>query len=174
MKLSVLLAVVLRHITVVSSLMIILDAVTCRVEVKLEFRGVPVTLIREIVSGSRFKICGGVSIAMYEVIWVMSGLRHSRELDPNTRQVNVTWSPGHVNCPALLEVSSTLSTMRKMTEWSSCTSVSCYMEVEHVTTSLIARCSQHSETINLDLWYDTPWLYISTLHKWYCKMHNLK
>ena len=68
MKLPVLLAVVLRHITVVSSLMIILDAVTCRVEVKLAFRGVPVTLIREIVSGSRFKICGGVSIAMYEVI----------------------------------------------------------------------------------------------------------
>ena len=39
----------------------------------------------------------------------MSGLRHSRELDPNTRQVNVTWSPGHVNCLSLFEVSSTLS-----------------------------------------------------------------
>ena len=69
-------------------------------------------MIREIVSGSRFKICGGVSIAMYEVIWVMSGLRHSRELDPNTRQVKVTMSPGHVNCLSLFQVSSTLSIVK--------------------------------------------------------------
>ena len=39
----------------------------------------------------------------------MSGLRHSRADDLNTRQVNVTWSPGHVNRPALLEVSSIFS-----------------------------------------------------------------
>ena len=89
--------------------MIVLDAVTCRVEVKLAFRVVPLTLVREIVSGPRFKIPGGISRALYEVGRVMSGLRHSREADPNTRQVNVTWSPGHVNCLSLFDVSSTLS-----------------------------------------------------------------
>ena len=68
MKLSVLLAVVLRHITVVASLMIILDVVTCRVEVKLAFRGEPLTLMRETVNGSRFKIIGGVALATYEVV----------------------------------------------------------------------------------------------------------
>ena len=46
----------------------------------------------------------------------MSGLRHSRDKDPNTRQVNVTWSPEHVNWLSLFEVSSTFSTKRKMTE----------------------------------------------------------
>ena len=52
-KLSVLLAVVLRHITVVAALMNILDAFTCRVEVKLAFRGVfiPLTLVRVAVNG---------------------------------------------------------------------------------------------------------------------------
>ena len=56
----------LRHITVV--LVIVLDAVTRRVEVKLEFRVVPLTLMREIVSGPRFKILGGISVAKYEVV----------------------------------------------------------------------------------------------------------
>ena len=68
MKLSVLLAVVLRHITSVKALCIVLDEVTCRVEVKLAFRGVPLTLMREILSGSRFKIIGGVASASYDVI----------------------------------------------------------------------------------------------------------
>ena len=68
MKLSVLLAVVLRHMTVVASLMIILDAVTCRVEVKLAFRGVPLTLMRETVNGPRVKVLGGVELAVYAVI----------------------------------------------------------------------------------------------------------
>ena len=63
-KLSVLLAVKLRHITV-ESLMNILDAVTCRVEVKLEFRGVPLTLMSVAVNGPRFKVPGGVSLALY-------------------------------------------------------------------------------------------------------------
>ena len=67
-KLSVLLAVVLRHITSVEALCIVLDTFTCRVEVKLAFRVMPLTLMREILSGSRFKIIGGVSIAAYEVI----------------------------------------------------------------------------------------------------------
>ena len=58
----------LRHVTVVSVLVIVLDAVTCRVEVKLEFRMVPLTLMREILSGPRFKILGGVSVAKYEVV----------------------------------------------------------------------------------------------------------
>ena len=93
--------------------MIALDAVTCRVEVKLAFRVVPLTLMREIVNGTRFKILGGVSRALYEVGRVMSGLRHSREADPKTRQVYVTWSPGHVNCLSLFEVSSTLSSNEK-------------------------------------------------------------
>ena len=44
----------------------------------------------------------------------MSGLRHSRADDLNTRQVNVTWSPGHVNRPALLEVSSIFSACSEM------------------------------------------------------------
>ena len=64
-KLSVLLAVKLRHITVVESLMNILDAITCRVEVKLEFRGVPLTLMSVAVNGPRFKVPGGVSLALY-------------------------------------------------------------------------------------------------------------
>ena len=98
-KFSILLSIVLlRHITVVSFLMNILDAVTCSVEVKLAFRGVPLTLMRETVSGSRFKIIGGVASVTYEVVWVMSGQHHCRELDPSTRQVNITRSPGHVNC----------------------------------------------------------------------------
>ena len=122
-KLSALLAVVLRHITVVSFLIIILDAVTCSVEVKL----LPLTLMREAVNGFRSKVPGGVAPTTYAVGRVMSGLRHSREVDTNTRQVNITWSPGHVNCLSLFEISSTFSTKRKMTErrklGSICTSV---------------------------------------------------
>ena len=109
--------VLLRHITVVSFSINILDAVTCSVEVKLALKLLPLTLLREAVNGSRFKTSGGVSIAKYEVVWVMSGLRHSRELDSNTRQVNVTRSPGHVNWLVLLEFSCTLPTMRAMTKW---------------------------------------------------------
>ena len=117
MKLSVSLsAVPLRQVTVVSVLMIVLDAVTFRVEVKLAFRVVPLTLMREIVSGPRSKVPGGISRALYEVGRVMSGLCHLRELDTNTRQVNTTWSPGHVNCLLLFEVSSTLSTMRNIAD----------------------------------------------------------
>ena len=58
----------LRHITVVSVMVIVLDAVTRRLEVKLAFRGVPLTLMREMVSGPRFKILGGTSVAKYEVV----------------------------------------------------------------------------------------------------------
>ena len=65
MKLSVLLAVVLRHITVVSSLMIILDAVTCRVEVMLASTKVPLLSMREAVKGIRSKVSGGVSVDVY-------------------------------------------------------------------------------------------------------------
>ena len=85
-KLSVLLAVVLRHITVVAALMNILDAFTCRVEVKLAFRGVfiPLTLVRVAVNGPRFKITEGVELTVYLIPSLMSGLCHSRELDPNT------------------------------------------------------------------------------------------
>ena len=68
MKLSVtFFRVPLRHITVEESLMIILDAVTWRVEVKLAFRGIPLTLMREILSRPRFRILGGISVAKYEV-----------------------------------------------------------------------------------------------------------
>ena len=111
-KLSILLAVLLRHITILSFLKNILDAVTCRVEVKLAFRGVfmPLTLVRVALSGPRFKITEGIELAVYLISSVMSGLCHSRETDPNTRQVNVTSSPGHVNCLVLVDVSSTLST----------------------------------------------------------------
>ena len=108
-KLSVLLAVVLKHVTVVSFLMNILDAVTCSVEVKL----LPLILMREAVNGPRSKILGGVAPTTYAVGRVMSGLRHSRRIDTNTRQVNVTWSPGHVNCLSLFEISSTFSTKKK-------------------------------------------------------------
>ena len=108
-KLSVLLAAVLRHITVVSLLMIILDAVTCKVEVKLEFRGLPLLSISEAVKGLRSK-SSELELVVYVICSVMSGLRHSRIIDPNTRQVNVTRSPGHVNCLSLFEVSSTFST----------------------------------------------------------------
>ena len=58
----------LRHITVVSVVVIVLDAVTRRLEVKLAFRGVPLTLMREMVSGPRVKILGGTSVAKYEVV----------------------------------------------------------------------------------------------------------
>ena len=68
MKLSVSIsAVPLRHVTVVSFLMNILDVVTWSVEVKLAFRVVPLTSMREIVSGPRFKILGGASNGKYEV-----------------------------------------------------------------------------------------------------------
>ena len=112
MKLSVLLALLLRHITVVSFLKNILDAVTCRVEVKLAFRGVfmPLTLVRVALNGPRFKITEGIELAVYLISSVMSRLCHSRELDPNTRQVNITWSPGHVNCLVFVDVSSTFTT----------------------------------------------------------------
>ena len=67
-KLSVtFVSVPLRHITVVSFLIIILDTVTCRVEVKLAFRLVPLTLMRVAVSGPRGKMFGSVSSAVYEV-----------------------------------------------------------------------------------------------------------
>ena len=113
-KLSVSLSrVPLRQVTVVSVLVIALDAVTFRVEVKLAFGLLPLTLMKEIVSGPRFMTFGGLSRALYEIGRVMSGLRHSRATDPNTRQVNVTRSPGHVNCLSLLEVSSTLSSNEK-------------------------------------------------------------
>ena len=59
--------ILLRHITVVSSLMIILDAVTWSAEVKLAFRGVPLTLIRVTVKGFRFNMFGGVELAEYKV-----------------------------------------------------------------------------------------------------------
>ena len=116
-KLSVSLSeAALTHITVVSFLMIVLEAVTRRVEVKLEFRGVftPLTLRREMVNVPRLKGIGGVSPAVYKVCWVKSGLRHSSTRDPITRQVNVTCSPGHVNCLVLVELSSTMPTDRKM------------------------------------------------------------
>ena len=115
-KLSVLLAVVLRHITVVLSLMKTLDAVTCRVEVKFAFRGVfvPLTLVRVAVNGARGKITESVELTVYLISSLMSGLCHSRELDPNTRHVNVTRSRGHVYGLVLLEVSSTFPTIDRM------------------------------------------------------------
>ena len=73
-KLSVLLAVELKHVTVVSFLMNILDTVTWRVEVKL----VPLTLMRVAVNGFRSKVPGGVAPTTYTVGRVISGLRHSR------------------------------------------------------------------------------------------------
>ena len=90
----------------------ILDAVTCSVEVKF----IPLTLMRVAVNGPRSKILGGVLPTKYAVGRVMSGLRHSRDKDPNTRQVNVTRSPEHVNWLSLFDVSSTFSTKTKMTE----------------------------------------------------------
>ena len=108
-KLSVLLAVLLRHITVVSFLVNILDAVTCSVEVKFS----PLTLMRVAVKRPRSKILGGVLPTKYAVVWVMSGLRHSRDKDPNTRQVNVTRSPEHVNWLSLFDVSTTFSIQKE-------------------------------------------------------------
>lgn len=61
-------SVPLRHVTVVSFLLIILDTVTCRVEVKFACRLVPLTLMRVAVSGPRGKVFGGVSIAANEVV----------------------------------------------------------------------------------------------------------
>lgn len=58
----------LRHVTVVSFLLIILDTVTWSVEVKLACRLVPLTLMRVAVNGSRGKMFGGVSSATYEVV----------------------------------------------------------------------------------------------------------
>ena len=70
MKLSVLLAVKLRHMTVVASLMIILDAVTCRIEVILAFTKVPLILIliREALNGPRSTLRGKLLVAMKEVL----------------------------------------------------------------------------------------------------------
>ena len=69
-KLSVLLVAVLRHITVVASLMIILDALTWRVEVMLAFTKVPLILIlmREALNGLRSTLRGKLLDAMKEVL----------------------------------------------------------------------------------------------------------
>ena len=70
-KLSVSLAVVLRHITVVSLLMIILDAVTCSVEVKLALvKALPLILIlmREALNGLRSTLRGKLLDEMKEVL----------------------------------------------------------------------------------------------------------
>ena len=69
--------------------------------------------MREAVKGLRFKVSGGIEVAAYVICCVMSGLCHSREADLNTLQVNVTSSPGHVNCLSLFEVNSTFSIMRR-------------------------------------------------------------
>ena len=114
MKLSVSLSrVPLRHITVVSFLINVPDAVTCRVEVKLEFRLLPLLLVREAVNEVRFKVSGGVVLATNKIGRLSNELRHSRTDDPNTRQVNVTRSPGHVNRLSLFDVSSTFSNNEK-------------------------------------------------------------
>ena len=69
------------------------------------------------VNEPRLKVAGGISVGRNGIV-VKSGLCHSRELDPNTRQVNVTWSSGHVNCLSLFEVSSTFSSDREqVTHW---------------------------------------------------------
>ena len=60
-------SVPLKHITVVSFLLIILDIATWSVEVKLACRLVPLTLMRVALSGPRGKRFGGVSSAVYEV-----------------------------------------------------------------------------------------------------------
>lgn len=57
--------VLLRHVTVVASPIIILDALTCRVEVKLEFREVPLTLMRVAINGPRGKGSGGIELVVY-------------------------------------------------------------------------------------------------------------
>ena len=61
-------SVPLKHITVVSFLLIVLDTVTWSVEVKFACRLVPLTLMRVAVNGPRGKVFGGVSIAAYEVV----------------------------------------------------------------------------------------------------------
>ena len=68
-KLSVSLSeAALTQVTVVSVLVIDLDAFTCSVEVKLAFRGVPLTLRRERVNGPRLMGIRGVSAAVYDVV----------------------------------------------------------------------------------------------------------
>ena len=57
--------VLLRQVTVVSSLIIILDAVTWSVEVKLEFKALPLTLMRVALNGAEMKIAGGVDLPVY-------------------------------------------------------------------------------------------------------------
>ena len=72
----------------------------------------------------------GVVVYLIEAACGMRGLRHSSEADPNTSQVKVTWSPGHVNRPCLLEISSTLSAMRKMIKWQyTARMLNCYIHV---------------------------------------------
>lgn len=76
-------------------------------------------------------VFGATDVVVYliEAACGTSGLRHSSEADPNTSQVNVTRSPGHVNCPSLLEVSFTLPTMRKVIKWWYCvTYMFCFVE----------------------------------------------
>ena len=80
---SVLLVVVLRQVTVVSFLINILDTVTCRAEVKLEFRPALLISMRVVVNEPRVKVAGGISVGRYGIV-VKSGLCHSSEGDPNT------------------------------------------------------------------------------------------
>ena len=75
-------------------------------------------------------VVGATDVVVYliEAACGMRGLRHSSEADPNTSQVNVTRSPGHVNHPCLLEASSTLSAKRKMIKWQYCKNA-CYIHM---------------------------------------------
>ena len=73
-------------------------------------------------------VVGATDVVVYliEAACGMRGLRHSSEADPNTSQVKFTRSPGHVNHPCLLEVSSTLSAKRKMIKCQYCKNA-CYI-----------------------------------------------
>jgi len=90
------LSCVLKHCTDTSS---VVFTVIVRVEVMLELLKMPSRLrdVRLASDKSRLTIRPGESItALYTIDCWKSVLSHSREIDPNTSQVIVIWSPSHV------------------------------------------------------------------------------
>ena len=99
------------HSTVVWFLAKVLDAFTCKVDVKFVLRPIPAMLVRVAMKGGLEVDTGTVKPDTNTIgVWRMSGLFHLRNIDLNTWQVKVTISPSQANClplSSIVEVSTT-------------------------------------------------------------------
>jgi len=100
-----------RHITIVLFRANVLEAFTCRMDVKFVMIPLPTMLVRVIMNGRLGIDCWGE--VKSKVIGVVSGLSHWRDGDWTTWQVKVTSSPLQANrlpFSPTVEVSTTLPT----------------------------------------------------------------